>query len=166
MTKKEILKLKAAMLYIINNFNGIDKLRLAKILYFANQKHIKEYGRTIINDKFIAMRHGPVPSFCLDTINHKNISEDHNIISNSIELRGIKIFSEEKYDPLYLSKSDVKILDQTLNEYIELSPGMLSNLSHDYAWKNTAGNREMSTIDIAIASGASNDMIEIGRAHV
>ena len=62
MTKKEILKLKAAMLYIINNFNGIDKLRLAKILYFANQKHIKEYGRTIINDKFIAMRHGPVPS--------------------------------------------------------------------------------------------------------
>jgi len=36
-----------------------DFHKIFKILYFADQKHLANYGRPIIGDHYIAMEHGP-----------------------------------------------------------------------------------------------------------
>ena len=36
--------------------------KLCKILYFADQRHLSLYGRSITGDTYIAMQYGPVPS--------------------------------------------------------------------------------------------------------
>ena len=39
-----------------------DMHKLCKILYFADQRHLSLYGRSITGDTYIAMQYGPVPS--------------------------------------------------------------------------------------------------------
>ena len=68
MTIDDILKLKAAALYVVNKCQAIDYFHLFKILYFADREHYAVYGRRIINDTFCALQNGPVPSFLYDAI--------------------------------------------------------------------------------------------------
>ena len=55
---------------ILSNFkDGVcDFHKLFKILYFAEQKHLLQYGRTITGDRYIAMKDGPVPSNIYDLL--------------------------------------------------------------------------------------------------
>ena len=41
---------------------GLSKLVLLKLLYLADRYHLRKYGRTILNDRYFAMRFGPVAS--------------------------------------------------------------------------------------------------------
>lgn len=62
-TKDQILKIKAVVLYILKAFpEGVDYIHLFKVMYFAQQNQLKEYGLPIIYDTFVARKHGPVPT--------------------------------------------------------------------------------------------------------
>lgn len=52
-----------ALLYALSKLGGkSDMHKLCKILYFADQRHLSLYGRSITGDTYIAMQYGPVPS--------------------------------------------------------------------------------------------------------
>lgn len=68
LTLDEMLKLKAAVLYVMNRCGAIDYFHLFKILYFADRAHYAKYGRRIIQDTFCALPKGPVPSTLFDAI--------------------------------------------------------------------------------------------------
>lgn len=52
-----------SIIYIIQKLGSkMDMHKLYKILYFADQKHLSDYGRSITGDVYIAMQYGPVPS--------------------------------------------------------------------------------------------------------
>ena len=62
-TIDQILKIKAVVLYILKAFpEGVDYIHLFKVMYFAQQDQLKEYGLPIIYDTFVARKHGPVPA--------------------------------------------------------------------------------------------------------
>ena len=62
-TIEQILKIKAVVLYILKAFpEGVDYIHLFKVMYFAQQEQLKEYGLPIIYDTFVARKHGPVPA--------------------------------------------------------------------------------------------------------
>ena len=64
-TIDQILKIKAVVLYILKAFpEGVDYIHLFKVMYFAQQNQLKEYGLPIIYDTFVARKHGPVPAQC------------------------------------------------------------------------------------------------------
>ena len=42
--------------------------KLFKILWFADLLHLKQYGRSVTGDTYIAMNYGPVPSALYDMI--------------------------------------------------------------------------------------------------
>ena len=90
MTKKEILKMQAAMLFVASRFeDGIDFLKLFKILYFANKYHLKEALRPIVSDSFLAMKNGPVPHtlyfiFKGWTKDEYNVSSSEEICDNMV----------------------------------------------------------------------------------
>lgn len=65
-TKDQILKIRATVLYILQSFPcGIDYIKLFKILYFAQQMHLVNYGRTIIDDTFQARQYGRYLVLCV-----------------------------------------------------------------------------------------------------
>lgn len=44
-TRDEILKMRVVVLYVLQSFyEGVDYIRLFKILYFAQKEHLVKYG--------------------------------------------------------------------------------------------------------------------------
>jgi uncharacterized phage-associated protein len=155
-------KIKSTILYVLNGFeDGVDLLKLFKIIYFANQRHLACCGRPIIDDKFVAMQNGPVLT---DTYN-KIRNDRFDFIEKNPE-GGYMIFAKEKPDMDNLSISDVEYLQKSINENKNLTFSDLSRKSHDSAWqlawdsKGEKNSVPMDLIEIARAGGASDEMIE------
>ena len=57
------------MLYLARKAGGsIDFSKLVKLVYFADKKHLHEWGRTITGDKYVKMEHGVTPSATYDML--------------------------------------------------------------------------------------------------
>ena len=157
----------AAVLYIIKNVGGsIDMHKLAKILYFADQKHLVKYGRTIVGDEYVPMEYGPVPSTVYNAVKDINNAQRYKLFSKYLDLdlaAGMRII-KSNCDPDLdeLSKSDVDCLDEAIRENKDLSFGELVEKSHKEAWTNAAQkNLHFIKIeDIATEAGATNDVVE------
>lgn len=165
-------KCTSVLSYIIQNLETADFLRVFKVLYFAEQKHLVRFGRPIVGDNYIAMKHGPVPSNIynelgkiengigkmIDNLMKNNVSfSDYFEVKNNNE--GKSIFSKINLDFDAISLSELTCLDESLEENKKLSFNQLSNKSHDYAWKKANVNDEMDILDIAKSGGASPDML-------
>ena len=56
-----------AILYILQKMGGkCDMHKCCKILYFADNAHLSQWGRSITGDMYIAMNYGAVPSRIYD----------------------------------------------------------------------------------------------------
>lgn len=149
----------ASLLYIIQKAGGsLDMYSLLKILYFAESKHLVDYGRPITGDKMIAMNHGPVPSSSYNSV--KSSSIDQGNFSNEDNI----VTAESMPDIECLSESDIECLDQSIAENGGLNFGMLKSKSHDTAYEWTIQNCGKNSIipyaRIAAAFGADEAMIE------
>jgi len=170
-TKDEIDKIKATILHILAHFpDGVDFIKLFKIMYFAQKEHLVKYGRAIIGDSFYALKHGPVPSFTYKAIqvNQGKIkaTDDLNEIAMVISLSNNKISAKIDADKDELSVSDIKCLDHAIEKCKDIDSYSLSDISHDIAWKEAYTRSlddpekdKMTLIDIATAGNASVDMI-------
>jgi uncharacterized phage-associated protein len=168
MNHDDVLKLKAAVLYVVNKCGEIGYMHLFKILYFANREHYAKYGRSIINDTFCALPKGPVPSFLYDAVK-PNVSKsgDQKIIFDSLYNQDPTYYyllsTKEAPDMDELSKSDILCLDKSIKENIDLDMDSLSEKSHDTAWKEAWDKgpaRPMMNLSIAKAGGANRAMLE------
>lgn len=171
-TRDDILKLKAATLYVIDKCGELDYYHLFKILYFADRKHYATYGRRIINDTFMAMDNGPVPFMLYDAIKAvtgegempatSDLWEIANAIGQCGETAYYYLNAKEQPDMDELSASDVQMLDEAIERYGKMSFGELRSISHDDAWKEAymiKRNSEMNSHKSAEAAGASEDMM-------
>lgn len=153
---------------ILNNLEGSSDIhKIFKILYFADQKHLSEYGRPIIGDKYIAMKHGPVPSTVYDLMkvlrgksfftlpSNMILDEQFRIIDNHI----IQLKNGE-FDLDVFSESEIECLSEAINENENLDFVALTEKSHDLAWENTERDDEMSVYEIAKASGANSELLK------
>lgn len=163
-TNDQILTIKSAVLYILKSFpNGVDNVKLYKLMYFAQQEHLCRFGRVIFDDTFKALPLGPVPSFTQkafeyqirlhDSEAHKHdeateeITESMKQFCQSFQVykatneKGklvTRISSSEQPDLDELSKSDIECLDKIVNEYKHMSAYDLAKKSHeDQAWLDT-----------------------------
>ena len=156
-SKFEVESAKNVLLYIIKNITDPYQLKLYKILYFAEQKHLAKYGHTIIGDQFIAMPDGPVPSLIYDSI--KKDSKGYEIINELKEViinesGCIKSLQEPDLD--YLSESELECINEAIQENDHLDRNALSKKSHGEAWKKAINNnKKMELIDIAKEANAS-----------
>lgn len=157
-----------AILYSLSRLGGkTDMHKLCKILYFADQRHLSVYGRSITGDTYIAMQYGPVPS-CVDDI-LKALRGD-SFFSSSSEIEPLKkyiafenhfiIRNLKEPDMDELSVSDIKCLDYAIDLCKNMSFAELTEFSHGLAWSNTAKDRTISVKDILREAGDNEEYVE------
>ena len=157
-----------SILYILQKLDGkTDMHKICKILYFADQRHLSTYGRSITGDSYIAMQFGPVPS-CVDDI-LKALRGD-SFFSSSEEIKPLRecIVFENRFivrglkepDMDELSGTDVKCLDYAAELCKDLNFAQLTALSHGLAWTNTSKDRTISVKDILREAGDEESYVD------
>lgn len=158
-----------SILYILNRLGGkSDFLKVFKILYFAEMKHLSKYGRMFTENTYNALPNGPVPDYAYDAL--KSLRGDEEF-SNFEDLEVFKenlrvsnnhyIISLTSEDLDELSISEIKCLDDSINENKDLSFNQLSDKSHGSAWSSTPSYFcEIPLEEIAKEANMNDDMIE------
>lgn len=180
--KPDIDRIKAAILYVLSEVGETDYHKLFKILYFADQKHLVRFGRSITGEQYDAIQYGPVPVEAYDLFRH--LSNPDSFVFPSKEVADLfssfvfrrvanglarpvpTVKSDEAPDMDELSPSDIECLSASIAENRNLSFNLLTSKSHDAAWKqaNEASAQSfdstMEPVAIAQAGGASEEMIQ------
>lgn len=178
-TTDQILKIKAVVEYILQQFsNGVDYIHLFKIMYFAQEEHLAIYGTPLMDESFVARKHGPVPSLTykvLRVAEGKIVDATGELTSFVSDLTLCSIGGHQVVrvknnvcDLDELSNSNIRILDKWINKCKDLESFDLSELSHDAAWQKavrqterTGEDTKISLYDMAAAGGASKDMLKV-----
>ncbi len=153
----------SALLFISHRIAGMkgkaDKYAVLKILYFAEKKHLVKYGRLITDDKFAALKFGPVPSNSYDLLDYN--SEYFEPFDNK------SIIPLTEPNLKILSKSDIECLEQSIDENRDLGFNELKEKSHDKAYHIAFDNsiQWMSIEDIAEQEGADKDLLVYIKEH-
>lgn len=158
-----------AAVFILNQLGETDYHKVFKILYFADQDHLKRYGRPITGDTYQAMNYGPVPSFLYDIFKaaEKGVHPfaEAMELSSSFSIRRAGnvpcVSATMEADIDELSESNIEIIKASIATHKGLNFEELVKKSHDKAWDNAAKQSEieMSYLDIAAVVGTSEEMM-------
>jgi uncharacterized phage-associated protein len=133
---------------------GITQYYVCKIFFFADKAHLIDWGRPISGDRFVAMDHGPVPSFIYDLLKETSAEPDEIVdaLTERVELRRarnrISVHSRGIGDFSSLSKSDIEYLEAAAAKYGPMGFADLKAISHqdpayEEAWSKPGRNNEM-----------------------
>ncbi len=164
-------KAKAATLFIFEKFEEnqtqkeVDFLKVFKILYFADQKHLVKYGRTVLTDNYLAMKNGAMPSNLYELFKSLYYNSTlENQFGDSIKKSFLLIDyycakATEKADLDELSKSDIECLTISFEENKQLSFDELIEKSKDNAWQNADNDNQINITEIAKAGGVDEEIL-------
>lgn len=135
-----------AILYILQKLGGsCDMHKLSKIFYFADQKHLSDYARTITGDVYVAMQYGPVPSKINDIMKAVRGDSYFQYPTDKFEFTDrYTIRSKQDADLDYLSGSDLECLDYAIDLCKNKSFSELTEFSHRLAWNKGRDNKDNS----------------------
>ncbi len=136
--------------------HDLTKLKLAKLLYFADKKHLLEFGSPIIGDVYFCMEFGPVPSFAMNEMNEAiNRSEvvcddtsDYSKMSQVLRVKKSLFsryyhFEAKNFDSSVFVPSELAVLGYVAEEYGRKSAKQLVDLTHDEpTWKIANESRD------------------------
>lgn len=136
--KFKIKKAVQALNFIASNHGGkVNKMKALKLIWLADRLHIRKFGRTILNDRYVAMPNGPVASSTRDILEGNYSFEDY-VTSH------LKSYEEDRYfycasgdfDGSVFSQSDLDCINEVMAAYAQLSKFQLSEFSHSFPeWK-------------------------------
>ncbi len=168
-----------AIYYILKKIKKADKIKLVKLIYLADKYHLIRYGRTITNDDYYAMQHGPVGTTVKDVLSFDSFSLSANGIKYASRLLDkiddnnftAKLSARVSFD--MLSDTDKEALDFVVEEFGSMSSWKLRNYTHQYPewyqyedmFKSKRTKRER--IDTSeLLSTLDNDPLKMPRKHV
>jgi uncharacterized phage-associated protein len=131
-----------AILWLLHKHGGsMDKLKLVKLIFYADREHLARYGRPIVGGSYVAMQHGPVSSDLLNRLNEATPQsgslftiDDYRILANSF-------VDEDK-----LSESDIEVLTNVNNEYGRYDSFTLCDITHKLkAWDKNYPDKNSNT---------------------
>lgn len=152
-----------ALIYIARKVPGVGRFHAAKILYFAERFHLREFGRPIVGDRYIAMENGPVPSFAYDALKG-NVGPDEKPMLDG----AFVVLNDHRYptytagreaDISYFSVTDLECLDKAIEHCAPRSFGSISDETHGHvAWAKADFNGPMSYDDMM--DGVDPEVVE------
>lgn len=110
---------------IAKSGNGMNKVKLQKLLFFAQEEYLFRNGEPLFEDKIVAWKRGPV---VYDVWCHFNGSE----IGNSIE------YYPRQKDLIKFTKQVKDVIEYIWDIYGDKDEWYLEGISHSYKiWKDT-----------------------------
>ena len=129
---------------------GIDFFHIVKILYFADKDHLQKYARPILGDTYIAMEHGPVPSWSYDLLKKDPLLDPDTLhaIANGIAVGKedeVPCVTARRAPNLDLfSQTDLECLREAVEKYLKMPVSRLRQLTHqERAWLEAPANGPM-----------------------
>lgn len=168
---EQINKIAAVVLYILQHFkDGVDYIKLFKIMYFAQREYLATYGLTIAEDTFKARQLGPVPSLTYKVMKMAENGDESTDLKGFISSIRVDenqtVYATAAPDMDYIADMEKEELDKTIAQYGDVDSKQLSELSHDDAYKAVCERMKddpqkdvLTLIDIARAGGASDAMV-------
>lgn len=128
-----IIKAHEVILWLANRQPGIDVYHLVKAAFFADKKHVAEFGRPIVGDSYRAAPFGPLPQLIYSLLRRQPIEllalQDNGDPQFSVDERhGVHAFREA--NTRKLSASDLRALDVGLTHVRGRSFDSLYNETH------------------------------------
>lgn len=168
-----------ALYYLLKKLNKADKIKLVKLIYLADKYHLIRYGRTITNDDYYAMEHGPVGTTVKDVLSF----DSFNIPSKTFKYLAALIIKEDEnhfsanpeakttFD--MLSDTDREALDFVVEKFGRMGQWKLRDYTHKYPewyqyedlFKNKLTKRERIETK-ELLSTLKDDPLSISRKHV
>jgi len=131
--RTNLKKITQVINYFARKAGGIDKLKLVKLIYFADKYHLRRYGRTVTGDIYFAMKLGPVPSAVLDLLNNNIFANENSqkYFRKYVEIqKDHTIISKKEVDFEFLSESDIEAMNFVYDLFANKEAGYLVNLTH------------------------------------
>ncbi len=128
---------------------GLDKLKISKLLYFADKIHLQKYGRPITGDDYGAWPYGPVPTASYgilgEAINNQADYFGREDADVELFLEYLDIKKSNRTYPLFkakkepylevFSESELETLEEVVSLYGALSGPQLIDKTHmEKAW--------------------------------
>jgi len=117
----------------------INKMKALKLIFFADRYHLRQYGRPITNDEYLAMEYGPVPSGCKDLAEMSDFLDPHE---RSYAVRFLQRTSQHDFasvaevEEAVFSKSDLGALEFAWQHFGQFDQFRLAEITHEYPeWK-------------------------------
>lgn len=122
------------------NGGSIDKLKVIKLVYFADRYHLRKFGRPIVSGEYFAMEHGPVNSGTKDIADMTDFLGDREkeYASKFLKVLSDKhvIESSANVDMKVFSESDLEALAFTWKKFGKEDSFGLRDITHHYPeWK-------------------------------
>lgn len=117
----------------------INYMKAIKLVWLSDRAHLRTYGRTITNDKYVAMKNGPVPSNTKDIVLkslsfEKDVIDYYNIYLSEPVLYNFKSIHEIELS--VFSQTDLKIMERVYIFFKNYDEFSLSEYSHHFPeWK-------------------------------
>ena len=143
-----------AMLFVVTHLpTPANVYNVLKCLYYADRKHLQEYGRQIYGETFYALEHGPVPSAAYEIIKYANGRAKWDLqfpeAFELLDVNDVHVSARGAVDTDLLSRSDMACLLDAARIYGKMSFGKLKTLSHQgKAFENADANGEMKLADL------------------
>jgi uncharacterized phage-associated protein len=116
---------------------SIEKIKLIKLIFLADKHHLLNYGRTITDDIYYAMPHGPVCSVIFNILNESAFLNNPYFILDADNNNVIKKDATCRFE--MLSETDKNSLELILNKFAKYEKWDLVNLTHQYPeWQKYA----------------------------
>jgi hypothetical protein len=122
---------------------GVTQFYVGVVFFFADKKHLMDWGRPISGDRYVAMEHGPIPVTIYDLLKSDSGAPDEIARALNARIRTvtnenrIQVFSLEE-TPIYpaLSRTDKEYLTDALSTYGKMNFGDIRRIcdqDHAYA---------------------------------
>jgi uncharacterized phage-associated protein len=142
----------------------IDKLKLMKLIYFAERYHLRKYGRPITNDTYWAMPYGPVASSAKDIAACTEfLAEEERDYAKQYLVCDPALYAVESVadvDQDIFSDSEIESLNFAYENFGKYGKGTLVDITHRYPeWKkheNLLGSKEITRVQMSYSDFFNN----------
>jgi uncharacterized phage-associated protein len=151
-----------ALLYVVAGLHNPGFHKSFKVLYFAEQEYLRDWGSTLTGDTFIKMTDGPVPSNIYNMVkaaagrDYGTQLEEATVgyAKQNLRVKDHILSALRLPDTDYLAETEREALDHAIQLCRDLSYADIKQMSHDLAWEAAAPNKPLDPLLIAKAGGA------------
>lgn len=128
-------------LNLLAHWNGgiMNKMQALKLIWLSDRLHLRKYGRPILQDYYVAMDNGPVPSQTRDILQLNGMGVGNDVLDYSkafIEPSQYEYKSLSNPNEKVFSKSDIEALKLIYDTYGKFDKYTVRDISHEFPeWK-------------------------------